>query len=66
MLLPPWWGKFGGVNDRLAIMGSKPRSITSTPGQVIDQLLAAGCPFHPETLVMESMRLGGTSRSSRA
>jgi hypothetical protein len=55
----PWWGKFGGVNDRLAIMGFEAARDYLDTWSKIDQLLAAGCPFHPETLVMESMRLGG-------
>jgi hypothetical protein len=54
----PWWGKFGGVNDRFAIMGPNAARHYLNTWASIDQLLAAGCPFHPETLVMESMRLG--------
>jgi hypothetical protein len=54
----PWWGKFGGVNDRFAIMGLAAAHYYFNTWSKIDRLLAAGCPFHPETLVMESMRLG--------
>jgi hypothetical protein len=55
----PWWGKFGGVNDRFAIMGIDAAKAYFDTWSNIDELLAAGCPFHPETLVMESMRLHG-------
>jgi hypothetical protein len=53
----PWWGKFGGVNDRLAIMGDLAADGYFNTWSSIDLLLARGCPFHPETLVMESMKL---------
>jgi hypothetical protein len=61
----PWWGKFGGVNDRLAIMGFEAGRYYFDTWSNIDKLLAEGCPFHPETLVMESMRLGGVEIRSR-
>lgn len=54
----PWWGKFGGVNDRFGIMGAHAAYLYFNTWDNIDQLLEMGCPFHPETLVMESMRLG--------
>ena len=55
----PWWGKFGGVNDRLAIMGPYAASNYFGMYADIEPLLKRGCPFHPETLVAESMRWRG-------
>ncbi len=52
----PWWGKFGGVNDRLAILGFK--NVAWDYFNVyshIEPFLKVGCPFHPETLVARSL-----------
>lgn len=49
--LTPWWGKFGGLNDRFAILGPEAARAYFTVYQHIPELLAAGCPFHPESLV---------------
>ena len=53
----PWWGKFGGINDRLAIMGRTAAYCYFSTYDAIPKLLEEGCPFHPETLVAAS--LGG-------
>lgn len=45
----PWWGNFGGVNDRFAILGSAAAEAYCW-WPYLDQLLAEGCRFHPETL----------------
>lgn len=55
----PWWGKFGGVNDRFAILGSDAAFPYFYTYGRIHTLLKEGCPFHPETLVYESMRFSG-------
>lgn len=55
----PWWGKFGGVNDRFAIMGYAAANAYFNTFSKIDVLLKLGCPFHPESLVAESMRQEG-------
>ncbi len=55
----PWWGKFGGINDRLAVMGPSAAFSYFNTFDVIPVLLDKGCPFHPETLVAESMRQNG-------
>lgn len=55
----PWWGKFGGVNDRLAVMGVKAAEAYFTVYDKILGLLKQGCPFHPETLVKESLITAG-------
>jgi len=53
-----WWGRFGGLNDRFAVMGDFAaeyyfQTWTNTP-----ILLDRGCPFHPESLVRASLELG--------
>ena len=55
----PYWGKFGGINDRLAVMsGRAPEAYFNVYGQ-IDTLLHMGCPFHPESLLKASLELAG-------
>lgn len=54
-----WWGSFGGINDRFAIMGSKAAEAYFTVYDKIPQLLAMGCPFHPESLVNAALDLAG-------
>ncbi len=53
----PWWGKFGGINDRLAIMGKEAAPIYFGLYDAIPRLLSNGCPFHPETLLAEHLRI---------
>lgn len=48
----PWWGRFGGANDRFAIMGPEAARYYFTVYERIPELLAAGCPFHPESLLL--------------
>jgi hypothetical protein len=55
----PWWGKFGGINDRLAVMGNAAAFAYFETYDQIDALLAEGCPFHPETLVAASLEKAG-------
>lgn len=55
----PWWGRFGGVNDRFAILsGYGARAYFTTFGQTPDHL-RAGCPLHPESLVRASLDAAG-------
>jgi hypothetical protein len=58
-VLAPWWGKFGGINDRLAIVGKEAASIYFGLYDIIPTLLEKGCPFHPETLLAETLRTSG-------
>ena len=60
----PWWGKFGGVNDRLAIMDKYAAEIYFSVLDVIPKLLDEGCPFHPETLLAEVMQSQSTAIES--
>ena len=57
--MTPWWGRFGGVNDRFAVMGAVAAKGYFNTYDLIPELLEQGCPFHPETLVYESMMKQG-------
>jgi len=55
----PWWGGFGGCNDRFAILGSTAAEGYFHAYEKTARLMKAGCPLHPETLVFQSMeRIG--------
>lgn len=51
----PWWGRFGGCNDRFAIMDSLGAGAYFTTFSRLSSLLAAGCPLHPESLIHASL-----------
>ena len=55
----PWWVRFGGVNDRLAILGREAARAYFTVYEQIPALLAKGCPFHPESLVKAALLENG-------
>lgn len=46
----PWWGRFGGINDRFAVMSRDDAPAYFTVYPRIQKLLNKGCPFHPESL----------------
>lgn len=56
--LTPWWGRFGGINDRLAIMGPRAARYYFGVFDNLDELIESGCPFHPETLVAANLERG--------
>ena len=51
----PWWGRFGGINDRFAIMDAPAGESYFCVYPNIQKLLDAGCPFHPESLLKASI-----------
>lgn len=55
----PWWGRFGGVNDRFAVLGGTAAPAYFTAFERIQDLMAAGCPLHPESLVRAALEFGG-------
>ncbi len=56
----PWWGGFGGVNDRFAILDPIAADAYCYWPR-LDELLAEGCQFHPETLTKHGLdRIGAT------
>ena len=53
--LVPFWGSFGGINDRFAILSKwAAKQYFTTYGRIHD-LTLAGCPLHPESLLGASM-----------
>ena len=57
----PPWGEFGGINDRFAIMGPTAARYYFGVFEAIPELLAAGCPFHPESLVAANLERGNVT-----
>lgn len=58
----PWWGRFGGINDRFAVLGRHAaEDYFGTYGK-LERLMAAGCPLHPESLVAGSLWEGNATR----
>lgn len=55
----PWWGRFGGCNDRFAMLGQDAAEIYFTTFGRIAELLDAGCPLHPESFIAASLEARG-------
>jgi hypothetical protein len=55
----PWWGKFGGVNDRFATLGHTAAEAYFTTYSQIHIHLSNGCHFHPESLIKASLESAG-------
>lgn len=55
----PWWGRFGGVNDRFAIMGRDAADAYFLTYSRVHMLRSKGCPLHPESLVKASLEEAG-------
>ena len=53
--LTPFWGRFGGVNDRFAVLGETAAQAYFTTFSRIGELLAKNYPLHPERLVYASL-----------
>jgi hypothetical protein len=57
-VLTPWWGRFGGLNDRFAIMGPAAAAAYFDIYAKIPELLGSyQCPFHPETLLAARLEI---------
>jgi hypothetical protein len=54
----PWWSRWGGINDRVAVLGESAAPVYFTTFQRVPEMLKAGAPLHPETLILESMERG--------
>ena len=61
----PWWGRFGGINDRMAVLGEKAAEAYFTTFERVPALVASGCPFHPESLVCASLTAAGCPPSHK-
>lgn len=57
----PWWGRFGGCNDRFALLEPKAAEAYFTTYDHIPAMIQEGAPLHPETLVHYSMKRAGIS-----
>jgi len=51
----PWWGTYGGVNDRCAMLGAEAAKAYFETYDNLPTLLEKGCSFHPESLVAASL-----------
>lgn len=58
-VLSPWWGRFGGINDRMAFMSSEAAPVYFSLYNSIPSLLQDGCPFHPESLLLAHLEKSG-------
>lgn len=55
----PSWARWGGVNDRFAILGHEAASHYFLTFLKRERLWDAGCPRHPEQMVLASLEDGG-------
>lgn len=55
----PWWGRFGGVQDRFAVLGHEAAPHYFKTLSNLQQLIDAGCPLQTESMVYGSMVLNG-------
>lgn len=55
----PWWGRFGGCNDRFALLSERAAANYFTTYGAVCELLALGCPLHPESLVAARLQTSG-------
>jgi hypothetical protein len=62
--LTPRWAKWGGQQDRFAILGRKAAKAYFTTWQKLPKLREMGCPCHPEQLLDTSLRLDGITPSA--
>lgn len=51
----PWWGRFGGVNDRVAVMTSVAAQHYFTAFAKLDAIIRQGCPLHPESIIKAAL-----------
>lgn len=59
--ITPWWGRFGGVNDRFALLGPNAAHHYFTTYDKVQRFISDGRPLHPETVVAASLRDGDCS-----
>jgi hypothetical protein len=57
--LTPWWSRWGGCNDRFAILGRLAAKAYFTTWQKWPGLRDQGAPCHPEQLLKLSMEMDG-------
>lgn len=59
----PWWGTYGGINDRFAVLGKEAARYYFEAWDRLPEILADGCPVHPESIICASMQRGGVTIS---
>jgi hypothetical protein len=59
MVRSPWWARWGGINDRFAVMGTHAASSYFRLFSNRQRLLDAGCPCHPETMLGAWLDMSG-------
>lgn len=55
----PWWGRFGGINDRFALLEDGSARAYFNTFDALNGLIDDGCPLHPESLLKASLELYG-------
>jgi hypothetical protein len=55
----PWWARWGGVNDRFAVMDMAGAEVYFNLIEAWPVLLAQGCPFHSETMMAANLHRHG-------
>lgn len=63
LALTPWWGRFGGINDRFAVLGQVAAQAYFGTWMNLPELLSDGCPLHPESLIKAQLERQGCSIS---
>lgn len=53
--LSPWWSRWGGMNDRVAVLGRDAAEVYFTAYKQLQALLDMGAPLHPESLMAAAM-----------
>lgn len=62
----PWWGCFGGVNDRFAIMSPIAAAMYFTAYSNREKLWNVHhCPFHPESMIYGNLTVHGHAVSRK-
>lgn len=65
----PWWGRYGGENDRFAVMGPRAAeayfTVHSQRAKILNSLGGVGSPLHPETMLATALELGGIFPEAR-
>lgn len=59
----PWWARWGGVNDRVAVMGMAAAPHYFKTFLRLQELFEMGFPLHPETLINASLKMGDVTPS---
>lgn len=54
-----FWGHYGGVNDRLAVMGATAARAWFGALDALPALLERGCPLHPESIQLGALDAAG-------